>query len=812
MLTPRSLRHCIRPIATLGLLSCAGGDATGPTEPIPEPVATVTVTLPRITVRVGESIQAVAATLSASAALLGRPVTWSSDNTAIATVTTAGNVSSVSPGTAAISASSEGKSGQASLIVTVVPVSSITISPPTTSVLVGQAVILTASVKDSAGNAMTGRTITWVSSDFARGSVSPTGVVTGLAPGTVDIIASVEGKVGSARIEVTPVISATPVASVTISIARTSFRVGEILQAAAIPLDASGGAITGRSIVWASESPEIVTVSSGGLVTALNPGVGTISATVEGRRATANVLLSLVPVATITLAPASQAVSAGGMITLNATLKDSADRLITGRAITWRSINPATASVTQAGTVTGLVVGATEVAATAEGKEGRASITVNTVNTAVGAITIQSANNFISGGAKKQLTATLRDANGNVLGGRPIVWSTSDQSRATVSATGEVTASPVDGSVDVTATSEGKSATTTINILTFVRLSAGPQFTCGLIADGTAYCWGLIGGALPTRALGDNKFTTITVGAGHVCALSTTDGTYCWGNNNSGQLGTGTINTSVAPTRVIGGRNFLSIAAGPNSTCATNGTSEVYCWGAFIRRADPAYSYDFGSRIVVLEPTKIGDGIVAVVGGGGASFQTDYGRPDQYCGVDASGLAYCWLRYGRSFTGSDGLTTPMSTSLRFTTLRVGGQHVCGIATDKRTYCSGNNDQGQLGDGSTNSHGLAPIDGNIEFESLAAGSSHTCGITPAGAAYCWGSNSDGQLGLGFFAGNRPRPTAISGSIAFTGMRGAGLFTCGLAVGGAAYCWGNNDFRQLGDGTSIQSSAPRQVFGY
>lgn len=635
--------------STVFLLSCSGAEGTGPQEPV---VTSITVSVPRPMIRVGETIQASASVLGASSSVIsGKTVSWSTDNSSIASITAAGAVTAAAAGTVRISASSDGKSGDASLLVTIVPITSVTVNPASSTVPVGQAITLTAAARDSSGKILQGRPVSWVSSDVARGSVSSLGVVVGLAPGTVDIIASADGIVGSARIDVTPVVSAVPVASVTISIPRTSFRVGESLQAGALALDSLGGALTGRTVVWDSPTPEIVTVSPGGLVTAVNSGVGTIAATIEGRRASINLLLSLVPVATVTVTPIAPAISAGASLSLTVVLKDSADRVLSGRTISWSSNASSVASVNSSGVLSALLVGQAQIIATAEGKSGSTTVTVNTLNTAVATVSLQAASTIITGGGKKQITPTLRDANGNVLGGRTIAWSSSNPDRATVSGTGEVTASAVDGPVTITATVEGRIGTITLDILTFVRLAAGNQFACGLITDGTAYCWGVLGSGsianplvtVPTKIGGEQRFSTISAGGGHVCALSTTSGTYCWGGNTMGQLGNGTTVGSAVPIRVIGGHDFVSIAAGATSTCATTAVLDVYCWGQIIRPRDLRYPFDEGSRRSIVEPEKTGTGIVAVVGGGRGPID-DWGTGDQYCGVGSTGLPYCWSR------------------------------------------------------------------------------------------------------------------------------------------------------------------------
>src|SRR5207253_11222040 len=93
--------------------------------------------------------------------LSGRTVTWSSSNTAVATVSNSGLVSAVTPGSATITAASEGKSGTSSVTVTNVPVATVEVTPPSASVQAGQTVQLTATPRDGAGDQPSGRTAPW---------------------------------------------------------------------------------------------------------------------------------------------------------------------------------------------------------------------------------------------------------------------------------------------------------------------------------------------------------------------------------------------------------------------------------------------------------------------------------------------------------------------------------------------------------------------------------------------------------------------------------------------------------------------------
>src|SRR6184192_2571941 len=170
----------------------------------PLPVASVSVTPATATIGVGQTAQYAAITRDAFGNPLGgRTVTWSSSNPAVATVNGAGQATGVAVGAATLTATSEGKSGTAAILVTNVPVASVTVSPATASVPAGQGVQLTATLKDANGNTLTGRTVTWSSDNTAVATVSASGLVSGVVAGAATITATSEAKTGTSAITVT---------------------------------------------------------------------------------------------------------------------------------------------------------------------------------------------------------------------------------------------------------------------------------------------------------------------------------------------------------------------------------------------------------------------------------------------------------------------------------------------------------------------------------------------------------------------------------------------------------------------------------
>src|SRR5204863_513261 len=156
-------------------------------------VATVDLTPATATVQAGQTVQLTATPKDSNGNVLsGRTVTWTSSNTSVATVSTSGLVSGVTPGSATITATSEGKSGTASVTVTQVPVATVAVSPPTASIQQGQTVQLTATLKDANGNTLSGRVVTWSSSSTSVATVSTSGLVPGVTPASATITATSE--------------------------------------------------------------------------------------------------------------------------------------------------------------------------------------------------------------------------------------------------------------------------------------------------------------------------------------------------------------------------------------------------------------------------------------------------------------------------------------------------------------------------------------------------------------------------------------------------------------------------------------------
>jgi hypothetical protein len=168
------------------------------------------------------------------------------------------------------------------------------------------------------------------------------------------------------------------VVSVDVTPASASVAVGGTVQLTATAKNAEGEPLSGYTAAWATDAPEVATVSAAGLVTGVAAGPATITATIEGKSGTAGVTVTAntMPVASVAVTPASASVPVGGAVQLTATPKDAAGQTLTGRPVTWATNASGVATVSATGLVTGVGQGPATITATSEGQSGTASVTV----------------------------------------------------------------------------------------------------------------------------------------------------------------------------------------------------------------------------------------------------------------------------------------------------------------------------------------------------------------------------------------------------------------------------------------------------
>ena len=364
----------------------------------------------------------------------------------------------------------------------------------------------------------------------------------------------------------------------------------------------------------------------------------------------------------------------------------------------------------------------------------------------------------------------------------------------------------------------------------FGQLALGYEHGCAIANDGETYCWGIDGvnfttyvglGALgqgsivttnspraPVKVVGGHLFTMISSHDPHTCGLLANGTAMCWGRDN-GSLGRGIPVGNIAAPAPVQGGPWSTISAGVLATCGIDVSNAAWCWGISQNSVlgNPAFTTTQFSPIPVATSVQFRS---VALGWVHACALTTGG---------ASGNAYCWGS-GTSLgaIGSPDVPTPtlLSSPVTFTHLSAGANHTCGITPALEAYCWGQNATGQLGDGTTQQRtNPLPVAGNVRFVMIATSpvtdvsGNFTCALATSGQAYCWGGNQSGQLGDGTTV-DRLTPTPVSTSQRFVSIAAGRDFACGMTVNRQVYCWGNNSNGDLGTGVAgAPSSTPLRV---
>lgn len=296
------------------------------------------------------------------------------------------------------------------------------------------------------------------------------------------------------------------------------------------------------------------------------------------------------------------------------------------------------------------------------------------------------------------------------------------------------------------------------------------------------------------RTAPSKTWAAVSAGATHTCALDDAGRAFCWGEITWRTLRVDDTVSARRPIAVATEYRFRSIAAGSGQTCALTRESGRVCWG----ESEPGNLPRLGADTLRFDTISIRGNACAV-------------------GVDRSG--YCWgaNHAGQLGTGS---TVPARAP---TPQRVGGDrqwrdiqpfsgHACGLTTEGEALCWGRDFQGRLGTGALGGSSLpVPVAGSLRFKGVTVGAEHSCGLTLEGRAWCWGANPHGALGAGAPGSSAGVPQQVAGTLEFRQLAAGVGFTCGLAVDGAAWCWGFNESGTLGTGTRRHSALPVRVAG-
>ncbi|MDF1504266.1 Ig-like domain-containing protein [Roseisolibacter sp. H3M3-2] len=612
------------------------------------------------------------------------------------------------------------------------------------------------------------------------------------------------------------------VASVAITPAGGTVLVGRTLQLAAAARDANGATLSGRAVAWTSSADSVARVDANGLVTGVAAGSATITATSEGKSATASVAVQLAPVASIAVTPATANLRTGDTLRLAAAVRDESGAALAGRQVRWAS---SAAGVVTVDSVSGLLratgQGNATITASSEGKTGTAQIAVVAP---VATVAVNAALDTLEAWDVVQLSATLRDGANNVLSNRVVRWASSNPAVATVdSVSGQLTGLDR-GTVTVTATSEGKSGTASrVVVIKYRSISAGTEHACDIASGGIVWCWGRNGiqlrvgmtdgadrsfSSTPVRLNTDVRFKQISTFGTTTCGVSREGKAYCWGYNGWGNLGNGTSSVpSATPVAVAGGLTVKSVSLGAQHNCLVTTDDKAYCWG-FNQQSEFGNNTTTSSNVPVLAAS-------------GMSLASISGGNDVTCGVTAAGAGYCWGHNGAGQLGDGNRPTNGNTYTRTPSAVVGGltfrslhasqSYTCGLTTSGQGYCWGSGGA-RFGSGFSAETSTPRAIPGFTWKQLSPGARQACGITTDDDLYCWGSNGFGQLGNPVGANGTTTPVRAGGSLKAAEVSAANVatgsagFTCTISQDRlTTYCFGKNDFGQLGNGATTAADA-------
>jgi alpha-tubulin suppressor-like RCC1 family protein len=178
------------------------------------------------------------------------------------------------------------------------------------------------------------------------------------------------------------------------------------------------------------------------------------------------------------------------------------------------------------------------------------------------------------------------------------------------------------------------------------------------------------------------------------------------------------------------------------------------------------------------------------------------------CAINTGHSLYCWGRNENGQVGDGNTDTPhlglhrVGAAGAWSSVSAGTYHTCGITTAKNLYCWGNNEYGEVGDGDTDSPhlGLYRVGAAGVWSTVSTGSYHTCGITTAKNLYCWGRNENGEVG----DGNTDNPHLglyrVGAAGVWSTVNAGAYHTCGITTAKNLYCWGYNGHGEVGDGNT------------
>ena len=317
---------------------------------------------------------------------------------------------------------------------------------------------------------------------------------------------------------------------------------------------------------------------------------------------------------------------------------------------------------------------------------------------------------------------------------------------------------------------------------------SGLGHSCMTADDGRVMCWGLnasgqlgngatLNKSVPVFVNNLTGVMNLTAGSKHNCALTTDGKVWCWGENSSGQLGNGTTTNSSIPVLVSGLTDqVVSFSAGEEFTCAMLKNKEVWCWG----KNDKGQLND-GTTTNSNKPVKSQLTDLSLISGGEQLLLTS----------DAAGVV-------KTYSSVEPSDVKEATNVLAISANRWGITGCAVTFDGTIRCWGKDLVSGV------------ITTKLPALDVGAGLAHNCALNDDETVSCWGTNTKGELGNGTNT-NSTDPTLVKNLSAVHAIAVGAHHTCVLTgINNQAMCWGENNYGQLGDNSTIDSNLPMLVY--
>ena len=336
--------------------------------------------------------------------------------------------------------------------------------------------------------------------------------------------------------------------------------------------------------------------------------------------------------------------------------------------------------------------------------------------------------------------------------------------------------------------------------------------------NGDLYCWGdnsygQVGNGttkvqtIPIKVLENVISVSLNVRDDWGCisaAITTNGDLYCWGDNSYGQVGNGTTEDQTIPVKVL--ENVISVSLNDRFSAATTTNGDLYCWG------DNSYGQvGNGTTEDQTTPVKVLENVKSVLFNDGIFSQSS-------AAITTNGDLYRWgcNNCGKIGNGTtENQITPIKILENVKSVSLNDTNGAAIKTNGDLYCWGSNAYGQVGNREiTNQTIPIKVLSNVRFIFLSdvCNGCTSAAIKTNGDLYCWGSNKYGQVGNGTVTEPQISPAKVLENVVFVFLNSydsQGYTSAAITTNGDLYCWGRNDYGQVGNGTITNQFSPVKV---